>query len=149
MSDPYRDSEPLACPACNAALRSFHERLCCDACGSVMLELDDLVAAITEIIGDGPALKLVHGKPGARACPRCKHAMASCHLDVEITEHHRELKPTLDRCASHGVWFDTDELADILTVLHRSAEPPSHATVRQIARTMLVSFGSKYGFRTG
>lgn len=49
VTDPYRDPEPYACPACHAVLRSFHDRLCCDACGGMMLALDDLAAAVTEI----------------------------------------------------------------------------------------------------
>lgn len=143
MSDPYRDADPSVCPACAASLRTFHDRLCCDACGGMMLELDDLATAVTEIVGDEPALKLVGGHPGTRACPRCRHPMSTCHLEVDFADHPSRLAPTLDCCRSHGIWFDTDELATILAALYRSTEPPSHATLRQIARTLLENYGHK------
>jgi hypothetical protein len=42
------------------------------------------------------------------------------------------------------VWFDTDERATVLAALHRAAAPPSHATLREIARTLLETYGHKF-----
>ncbi len=46
---PYRTSpDPPACPACGAGLRDFSGRLCCDACGGILVDLADLTASIND-----------------------------------------------------------------------------------------------------
>ena len=37
MTDRYRSGSQLLCPACEAALREFRDRLVCDACDGIML----------------------------------------------------------------------------------------------------------------
>src|SRR4051812_27570934 len=53
MAGPYRDPE-LVCPACHAKLRVFGQRLCCDACDGILLELADLTTSIAELTGIDP-----------------------------------------------------------------------------------------------
>jgi hypothetical protein len=70
-------------------------------------------------------------------------------LRVEAGEKHPKLKPTLDRCGAHGVWFDVDELAKILAILHHAGEPPSHATMFEIAQTLAEQLGEGVRRRGG
>ena len=86
-----------------------------------MLELDDLTTSIRELTGIvDPTLVFVKEAPGKRACPRCTRAMTACHLDVRLGGEHPKLRPELDRCEAHGIWFDTDELVKIFELLHRA-----------------------------
>jgi hypothetical protein len=117
---PYRDSQ-LACPACAAGLRRFRDRLCCDGCSGIMLGVDDLEVAIRELTGTTPELGFTGDAPGARPCPCCQTAMVRCRLDVWLMDERPALRPELDRCDGHGVWFDAEELAKVLEVLRRVA----------------------------
>jgi Zn-finger nucleic acid-binding protein len=117
---PYRDLQ-LACPACTEGLRRFRDRLCCDACNGIMLGITDLEVAIRELTGAAPELGFTSDAPGARSCPCCQNAMVRCRLDVVLMDERPELRPELDRCDGHGVWFDAEELAKILEVLRRVA----------------------------
>jgi len=49
--------------------------------------------------------------------------MSVCRLDVTLMDQRPTLRPALDRCAVHGVWFDGSELAKIFEVLHRAVSP--------------------------
>lgn len=51
---------------------------------------------------------LRHLGPGPRACPRCTIPMEAVQLESE----------TVDRCATHGFWFDVHELAKALDPLN-------------------------------
>ena len=39
--------------------------------------------------------------------------MSRCHVIVHLENDHEKPKPELDRCATHGVWFDREELAKV------------------------------------
>jgi hypothetical protein len=141
MDDPYRDPETVTCPACGSALRGFHGRLCCDGCGGVMLELVDLTEQIANGVGAQPLLSFVdHGK-GTRKCPRCGELMCASRLVAAVGELHEKLKPQLDRCTVHGVWFDADELAKVLELVQRDLLPRGHATLFQILETLIQMWG--------
>jgi Zn-finger nucleic acid-binding protein len=126
MADPYRDPE-RACPACNATLREFRQRLCCDSCNGIMLAMADLASAIEQLTRLEPVIEFLddpmRGAAGARMCPHCHAPMKTCRLDVQLQEHRPKLKPELDRCDAHGVWFDNEELAKVLEVLRRAVSP--------------------------
>jgi Zn-finger nucleic acid-binding protein len=117
---PYRDSQ-LACPACAAGLRRFRDRLCCDACSGIMLGVADLETAIRELTAVSAELGFTQDTPGSRVCPCCQSTMVRCRLDVRLMGERPALRPELDRCDGHGVWFDAEELAKILEVLRRVA----------------------------
>ena len=112
--DAYRDQHHN-CPRCNHLLRTFNERLVCDACEGLMLAEDDLRNAVLELTGFTPAFLFHDEAPGKRACPRCATAMTTARLSIQL----EDTKPTkpgpeLDRCAAHGLWFDESELAAVL-----------------------------------
>lgn len=140
---PYRSFE-VDCPVCRVALRAERARLYCDACGGMLIEVDDLVMTIEQLVQIEPEVQFVTGAVGTRPCPRCASPMVMCHLRVAWSDdlrpesywqsdsnwHYerlargRTLRSELDRCAAHGVWFDRDELPEIidrLRVATRSA----------------------------
>lgn len=112
--EPYRDAHRI-CPRCNAELRVFRDRLVCDTCGGVMLSSDDLRGAIAELTGLEPMLSYRNEAAGKRSCPYCATPMMTAKLTIEI-EGAKPAKPDaeLDRCATHGLWFDESELALVL-----------------------------------
>jgi Zn-finger nucleic acid-binding protein len=91
----------LGCPSCKEAELHYQgERWECAACAGTFVETAALTAMIEEMSQqpwDAPA---VYGAPGDRACPICSTAMV-----VEVLE-----AVTVDRCSTHGVWFDDTEL---------------------------------------
>ena len=110
--DPYRTTQ-RACPSCNAQLRVFRTRLVCDACEGMFAPIADLAHALEDITGVPPTFEFVDERPGKRACPECAHAMTTFHLRIHLERELAKPKPELDRCADHGVWFDTDELVEV------------------------------------
>jgi hypothetical protein len=136
MSGPYRDPELWSCPACGSSLRPYGKRLCCDACGGIMLTPDDLLRAIHAHTRTRARLRLVVGDDGARRCPRCQAQMAVCHLEATLEGHEPELTPELDRCVEHGVWFDVDELATIFEAARKATEPGG-GSLADLVRTII------------
>jgi hypothetical protein len=122
MSDPYRDRESMICPACREALRPFGARLCCDSCNGMFISVEDLTREIISMGKLEPAIRFDHEHPGKRRCPRCTEPMTESRLCVELTGLHPKIKPTLDRCTRHGLWFDTTELATVLEAILRSID---------------------------
>lgn len=110
MADPYRDPE-RPCPSCGKPLRAYHTRLVCDACNGIMVELDDLATAINDMTSLVPSFDWLDEKPGKRPCPQCRVMMTTCKLRVRLENSAEYPKPVLDHCATHGLWFDHDELA--------------------------------------
>jgi Zn-finger nucleic acid-binding protein len=113
MTDPFRSGSQLLCPACEGALREFRGRLVCDACDGIMLTVEDLVAGIHDMTSIAATFEWTHEKPGKRKCPHCGEAMTACHVIVHLENDLEKPKPELDRCATHGVWFDREELAKV------------------------------------
>jgi hypothetical protein len=112
--EPYRDSHHT-CPRCNAQLRKFRDRLVCDSCEGLMLSIDDLRGSIAELTGLEPTLTYRDEGLGNRLCPHCQTSMTTAKLTIVI-EGSKPAKPPpkLDRCATHGLWFDPQELALVL-----------------------------------
>lgn len=117
-----------------------------------MMDEPELTACITEYlepqIGSPPTLRFVDVGVGTRVCPRCKTPMTACHLAADFEKKHANTRPTLDRCASHGLWFDADELAKVLEALHHAAALPSHASLRQIVQTLIETYGHTMTYRS-
>jgi len=112
------------------SLRPYRGRLVCDSCGGIMLVLADLDHAIEDIAGIAPAVTFVHEAAGARPCPECGAAMMQCHVAITLDGDTIKTKPTLDRCADHGVWFDTEELAAVLEKASRKrVRPPRDSKI--------------------
>ena len=91
-----------------------------------MLATADLTQAIQQLTNIDPVVSFIDdpmAQAGKRACPHCRAPMITCRLDVQLQEHRPKLKPELDRCDQHGVWFDHEELAKVLEVLRRAVSP--------------------------
>ncbi|CAN5454330.1 hypothetical protein BH11MYX1_BH11MYX1_54930 [soil metagenome] len=113
---PYRDRE-RSCPACQQPLRAYQTRLCCDACNGIMVTLDDLATAVNDLTSLTPDFEWAREHPGTRPCPECSETMTSCKLILRLDGHAEHPKPELDRCATHGLWFDHDELAAVFETI--------------------------------
>lgn len=105
----FRDQQAM-CPFCDdRALgpQAGHEtRLRCDGCKGMLVpaaEVEDMVAHLIQ----EPWSLDAEAKPdgdGVRTCPRCAAKMAPLRL----------FSISIDRCAEHGIWFDSQELAMVL-----------------------------------
>jgi hypothetical protein len=119
------------CPSCKAPLRTFRTRLVCDACEGMLAPLDDLATAIEDITGVSPSFDYEDAAPGKRACPACLEVMDTLKLLVHLDGELVSPKPTLDRCMTHGLWFDTDELAVVFEKARAAHPGGSGAHVRK------------------
>ena len=80
-----------------------------------MLPVDDLRSAIEELTGLQPTLSYRQEEAGKRACPHCETAMTTAKLTIELPDTKAvKPEPEIDRCATHGIWFDDAELALVL-----------------------------------
>ncbi len=128
----YRDAG-RACLSCSAALDDTGRRLACPVCRSclvTMADLDDMMLAMIPQGGTRPE-GLLHARvatgPG-RGCPRCTRPMTARSL----------LGQPVDRCGTHGIWFDRDELSEVLFATRPVAGPalaPALATTAAAATT--------------
>jgi hypothetical protein len=123
MNDGIDRDQPLACPACATVLRQHHARLVCDHCGGMMLAVADFTASVGELIGAVIEHEFLDQRPGERTCPRCTRAMTTCRVELRAPVHGKRLAlgPVLDHCQADGLWFDTDELAEIFAAMHELA----------------------------
>jgi Zn-finger nucleic acid-binding protein len=97
----------LLCPVCKIGMGLQGHRYVCEQCKGVFVENAALVEMMSAMRDEPWGLPPAEGPPGARPCPVCAAVMSSERVDAI----------ELDRCASHGVWFDRDELAESLLVL--------------------------------
>ena len=97
----YRD-QPLPCPICKTTeLRFYGDRYACSQCAGMFVQNAAFEAMAMDISQELFQLPPPAGTAGSRACPVCAEAMLVDKLDgVE-----------LDRCATHGIWFDASELS--------------------------------------
>lgn len=118
----------------------YQTRLVCDACNGIMVTLDDLASAVYDLTSLTPQFGWKSEQPGTRACPVCRTTMTACRLIVEIDGAHEHPKPLLDRCTSHGLWFDHEELAMVLEkvatkgfggAIGRTSKPREGAPIEQ------------------
>src|SRR5688500_14717523 len=111
--DPFRLAT-LACPRCRAELSHGELRHCTACKGSWVPEevLHAHLSTMTADIAPRVAWEIVHERAGL-PCAQCRAPMETLRLFGVV----------VDRCHAHGVWFDKDELAE---VLHRSTiKPPA------------------------
>lgn len=103
-------AQHLACPTCAGKLHLHGDRWGCDAGDGVFVEYAALEAMLAEMANAPWETPPLDGPQGTRACPACNRTMAL--QDIEGV--------TIDRCASHGIWFDTGELE---RALQHTGEP--------------------------
>jgi Zn-finger nucleic acid-binding protein len=94
----------LACPSCGATLRRFARRLACDACGGLLIALDDLAAQLAAEVAAVPR------EGDAAACPRCTGPAPR----VELRVGGRPLQGTVAACPRDGLWLPAGALAAVL-----------------------------------
>ncbi|MDQ3369097.1 MAG: zf-TFIIB domain-containing protein [Myxococcota bacterium] len=122
--------ERLGCPACRAPLDPHGARLFCAGCAGVMVTRDELAEMLRSIDPREPMAleeRLTPLPAADRRCPRCETRM-----DAFALNH-----IPLDRCTSHGFWFDRDELAG---VLQGRTSPASFALENEVRRFAADSF---------
>lgn len=108
----YKERTP-SCPACRQiALAYAGDRWACPSCAGSFVENAAFVAMVVDIASTPYELPAAQGTRGERECPICAERML-----VEPLEG-----VTIDRCATHGVWFDARELAAALE--HAGSHPP-------------------------
>ena len=109
---PFRTAT-IHCPRCRTvALTDGDMRHCVQCKGSWVPEetLHAHISAMTSEVKPVIDWSVTHKRVGL-PCAACKHTMETLLLfDIPV-----------DRCHSHGVWFDKDELAE---VLRRSSVKP-------------------------
>ena len=106
----------MDCPACNNPMLSMelHEIEVdhCLACGGIWLdagELELLLGDRTKAASLLGSLYAAQTSERHRHCPICRHAMEKVGLGGEASP------VMIDRCrSSHGLWFDRDELPQVL-----------------------------------
>ncbi len=146
MADPYRDPHP-PCPSCNKQLRAFRDRFVCDECGGMLAPLADLSSALLDITGVVPSFDYEHEAAGKRPCPLCAVTMSTFKLHIHLDHDLVKARPKLDRCAEHGIWFDSDELAAVFEKA-RAKHPGGGGTPTK-HRTGVGSGGSWSGDQKG
>lgn len=100
----YRD-QTLVCPACRTEpLRFYGDRYGCPICRGCFVENGALEALVAEMIATPWSMPAVAGTPGERACPICATALVAERIEGA----------SIDRCPTHGVWFDPQELEGVL-----------------------------------
>ena len=116
--DPYVSplgAGPLTCPECAKPLALDGHLWPCRSCAGVFVENAPFEGMVAEISREPWTLPPIGGPPGPRNCPGCQAAMAVERFGDAV----------IDRCASHGIWFDESELAAVL----ESNAAPSSPTV--------------------
>jgi len=108
---PYRDQR-LECPACKGPLSEVEwlrvARFSCHRCDGVWLPRASLGALAQAL---GLDIRVVESAwdgvtKGFRSCPQCAEPMWAKGFPV-----------TIDICRQHGIYFDRDELAQMLAPL--------------------------------
>lgn len=123
----------LACPACKATLVSTTVGPSaldqCHACGGVWVGQGNFEQLAADRAERGQVLGALPGAPAARAaaveavryrpCPQCGKLM-------NRTNYARISGVVLDVCKDHGLWFDRDELRQVLAFIEAGGLEKSH-----------------------
>jgi Zn-finger nucleic acid-binding protein len=120
------------CPACrDRALHPVERRFHCNTCDGMFVPDDELVRAIRELTPD--PIRYFGERGGERPCPVCGQLMRRCHITTAtIAAHSVRLPFDLDRCVTHGVWFDGTELQALLS--SAGSDAPIEAFLRASRR---------------
>ncbi len=131
----------LVCPDCGIALfaarREGYRIDACGACGGAWLGHEEARRAFDErslapaLLADEAAKRAERrASRGARACPVCREDL----VPTEVAE----ARVVLDVCASHGAWYDPDELRRVITaVVERQrvpVDPEVEAAIAEAAK---------------
>ncbi len=100
----------MNCVSCGKSMSRAGKTERC-ACGGAWVPESALLAMAEQMTGTFLMLPWKPRKGAVRSCPQCGQGMVP--VSVESV--------ALDRCESHGIWFDPEELQ---TVLQRAAKFP-------------------------
>lgn len=111
-----------ACPSCRVGMREFQGRLICDACGSMLIAVDDFTRQLTA----SEELIVRDDTKTQRACPRCDGQLASAKVALGRLIFDGEIL----HCKAHGLWFEAGLLEDVLRQVQRHHRGPGVGTPR-------------------
>ncbi len=104
---PYR-TPSLQCPRCKVTALGTGTLRSCGACHGAWVPEETLVAHVSSMQSAPPRLHWSVAIRPALPCARCQQPMETLWL----------FHVAVDRCRSHGVWFDEHELAEVLRRAH-------------------------------
>ena len=110
--------DELTCPVCDAPLQEAGSTSRCLLCEGAWVAEDALVAILEQRASTLVELPWEARQDKPRPCAECKAEMQTVNLG----------SVALDRCAQHGVWFDMNEMTELLKQVKRfkSVEPEEH-----------------------
>jgi Zn-finger nucleic acid-binding protein len=111
----------LTCPVCAAPLEQAGSTFRCERCEGAWVAEETLVAILEQRASTLVELPWEARQDKPRPCAACKAEMQTVNLG----------SVALDRCAQHGVWFDSNEMTQLLKQAKRfktadHAEPEGH-----------------------
>ena len=117
----------MQCPVCKTDLQQAGRTFACKGCQGAWVRDEVLVPLLEQSTNELVELPWqANTEAHSRACPECSAAMATVKLG----------SVALDRCASHGVWFDKHELSDLLAEAKqfRAAEPAHQSLLQRLRK---------------
>jgi Zn-finger nucleic acid-binding protein len=99
----------LTCPVCDAPLDEAGRTSRCLLCEGAWVAEDVLVAILEQRASTLVELPWAARQDKPRPCAECKAEMQTVNLG----------SVALDRCEKHGVWFDANELTQLLKQVKR------------------------------
>ncbi|HEY5921426.1 MAG TPA: zf-TFIIB domain-containing protein [Kofleriaceae bacterium] len=107
----------MQCPKCGVALTGSQNQMACQTCGGMFVTealLDEMLRTVDGSIDPTERRTLADwpdGDAGPRLCPHCQAPMLQLVIE----------RIPVERCKTHGVWFDGQELERVLSP-HVTAE---------------------------
>ena len=121
----------LQCPVCDAPLEEAGRTFRCRLCEGAWITEETLVAILEQRASTLVELPWEPRQDQARPCADCRADMQTVDLG----------SVQLDRCPTHGVWFDADELAALLKQAKAftakemaSVSEPKHGLLGKLAK---------------
>lgn len=108
----------LICPVCDAPLDEAGRTSRCLLCEGAWVAEDVLVAILEQRASTLVDLPWEARQDKPRPCAECKAEMQTVNLG----------SVALDRCEKHGVWFDMNELTQLLKQVKRFKAAVDHGT---------------------
>jgi Zn-finger nucleic acid-binding protein len=121
--------EAATCPTCEGhrALDPYGEnttRLVCDGCKGVFIALPELERLVAEAKKHAPT-DIVEATPLVLAATKKDEPLRRCPRCVTMMTKHDLHGIVVDRCEAHGLWFDHEELAQVLQKIDLASRPPA------------------------
>ena len=128
----FRD-ELADCPRCGKPLDPGADRVNCEHCKGVLIEDKHVLQVVVDTIKqplDALPLDDRTAKEPNLICPACRNPMAP-HMLYGIA---------VDRCATHGLWFDGQELEQMMEKVQRDTREGFTTPQKVIGGVYLAAF---------